>query len=219
MDLIEHILGEEGYAHVRYAFGESRTLGQCLSACVDLKQGSLRTYLPLYVTEAEVIEFSASKQPVGMTESHRYQQADGQWVLMTRVESTIRVTSASLHSHLIQNPNSIAIFEDWMVDRTDSCVQNERRCRFAFCGNEVYTFSKVPEATVDDVEFAIRKAESIYPPLMGVVCDLPSDELTLWEGDRVEKRPDDFERLAERVRIIIVGAYDGEGYLIWKKRE
>ena len=61
----------------------------------------------------------------------------------------------------------------------------------------------------------IRKAHNVYPGLIGVMTSLPEGHYLALEKKKITS--EELKLLAERAEKIIVGAYDGEGYLIWSK--
>jgi hypothetical protein len=210
MDLKKFVLGEEGREYMRYAFGESRTLGKCLIESKDLNNGTLCTYLPPYVPDDEVSQFQYSKIRIAPVTVRHYVQSDGQRMCMAIAGSTSCPTSVLLHDAMQSMPASIALFEDWITEPSSPWLEARGDYPLMICGQELYAFALGPDATAEEINDSIWTAQSGYPPLVGIISPLEPTERTSWEGGRVDKQPEDLKSLAERARVIVVGAYDGE---------
>jgi hypothetical protein len=106
-------------------------------------------------------------------------------------------------------PDALCIFEHGRARRTDPFLE-KAGFRVAFCGDEVYPFAAAGD---DDLRIgdAIGATTTAYPPLVGA----------LTHGDlstRTDLGETALASIAAKTERIIVGAYDGEGYVIWRGR-
>jgi hypothetical protein len=81
----------------------------------------------------------------------------------------------------------------------------------------IYHFLTTEDAEPAKIERVVRRAETIYPPLIGVMAVVEAELLERWREDRVELRREELSILAAQADRIVIGAYDGEGYLLWVK--
>jgi hypothetical protein len=63
------------------------------------------------------------------------------------------------------------------------------------------------------IELSVRKSRSIRPPLIGILTTLRDEAAAVKTGfmDAAGLRA-----IAERTQELIVGAYDGEGFVVWR---
>lgn len=89
--------------------------------------------------------------------------------------------------------------------------------------NEVYHYCSIPEAEAvqtkdtfsEVVSKTITTAENAYPPVVGVVSARNDRLCVRPEGKFSVLEREELVTIATNACHIIVGAYDGEGYLIW----
>ena len=105
--------------------------------------------------------------------------------------------------------DALGIFEHGLARRTDPFLE-EATFKVAYCGDEVYPFVAAGDDLLG-IAGAIRGATTAYPPLVAALThgDLSAERVELAEADLIS--------LAGKAEKIIVGAYDGEGYVIWSR--
>jgi hypothetical protein len=109
---------------------------------------------------------------------------------------------------------SCCIFEDAKSRPTDPWIQSEDG-RIKNLDDEVYYVLDEKDANDEEkIARTVRDAQSGWH-FVGVMS-LPPRNGRLSGGGR-NLSADDLRALAERAVVILVGAYDGEGYLVWSK--
>jgi len=116
---------------------------------------------------------------------------------------------AAVQEYLRSAPNRVCIFDRCIASAGDRWIA---RSDFQ---NQVYfaLFHKDAESK-ERVASAISHASDVWL-FYGVMSSLPPDSGLDPEGDAITR--DAMEMLAQRTEKIVVGAYDGESYLIWSK--
>ena len=71
------------------------------------------------------------------------------------------------------------------------------------------------DAKPEQIKATIAEAETL-PIFIGAISILPQDS-RIYSAQR-EQAGEELRSLADRAENFIVGAYDGEGYLIWESR-
>lgn len=107
---------------------------------------------------------------------------------------------------------SCALFEDALANPADPCVTPYLRWLRTF-DNEVYYCLQADDSAPASILSVIRQASS-HLFLAALTSGL--SKATCHEPAFVEA---DFSRLAAKARYVVVGAYDGEGHLIWQRGE
>jgi hypothetical protein len=117
-------------------------------------------------------------------------------------------------AEFLQTPNRAAIFENVLARPGDPWLTG-KETHFVFVGNEVYYPVESSEAQ-DAVHSAIRNTMSANG-LFCVLCDLPeSQPLVTARGILTAGNLD---ILLMGLQGFIIGAFDGEGWLWWHKRD
>ncbi len=208
-ELREFGLGAEGLQYVASHLTWGHTFSKCVLERVDLSKGDVVTHLPPTVPAVEVVKFDqGGKLPTPPRET---------WL---KTEGGVAIPIPNTLPHLtkaisafLSTPGGICLLENADASRSDPWLE---RCesRIAFFDDEVY---HVLEATTDEemIDLSIRRAQSAWT-FVGALASL-SDRLSL-PADRGELTLEFLRSLAERVEQVFVGAYDLEGYVIWRRR-
>lgn len=105
------------------------------------------------------------------------------------------------------------MLENAIADRADAWLKRSS-VNALFFGDEVYHLVVGP-SSAQSIEAAARTAQSL-PTFVGTMTSLDGAEKL--PGDRGELTLSTLRHFAERAEQIFVGAYDGEGYLLWRRR-
>lgn len=208
-ELREFALGAEGLQYIVTHLGWGHAFSQCVFERVDLSRGDVVTHLPPTVTAAEVVKFDqGGKLPTPPRETWR------------KTEGAVAIPIPNTRPHLVETirgflsiPGRACVLENAEAMRAEPWVER-CDCRIAFFGDEVY---HVLDATADGeaIDVSIRYAQSAWT-FVGALTSL-GDRLSL-PDDRGELTLEVLGSLAERVEQVFVGAYDLEGYVIWRRR-
>jgi hypothetical protein len=118
-----------------------------------------------------------------------------------------------LTSFLAQDPTHICLFEEDYYDISHDSVANDERLRVLSHGNELY-YLLTSSSDHAVIEATIQSTPASWPGILGI---LTSAEYELrFPGNRISL--ENIDGLANRVQQIVVGAYDGEGYVVWTRR-
>jgi hypothetical protein len=199
-------LGARGLAHLRqYLFGVNSL---CSALSEILETGRIFTTAPPDTPLERLYEFeSGGLLPENLNPTDVTRLEDGS--TLAPIISLTDEHITLLHQTMQSAPGSILIVEDhvarWLEDR-------ERVEPSAFgVDNEVYHLVS-SDASPDEIDDVLRIA---HLPWHGVeaVCTTP---LTL--SAQRECTPDALRRTALSAMLFTCSAYDGEGYLAWRKR-
>lgn len=105
------------------------------------------------------------------------------------------------------------IVEDPLAAPGDEALRNAV-VKASVCGQSVFYVLGAVDADRPSIEAVLRAASSISPPTVGA--------LTRWhvrEGANGVIDPQAMLEIVRHTDKVFVGAYDGEGFLIWSKAE
>ena len=206
--LVELCLGLEGLRFVEEQLRRGHALSRCLLSTLSHAAGQAITYLPqgTAIDEAKKFEYGG-KLPTPPREEWR--ATAGGTLVPT---PTTREHLVSLIATELAQPRSLCILENALAEREDLWLQKSE-VDIAFLGKEVYHL--LTEATSpSEIDAAVRAAHTPYL-CVGALSSVPdADGLP---GDRGELTIRWLEELAQQAQTIFVGAYDGEGYVLWRR--
>ena len=208
---IELSLGEQSLVYIRERLGAGHALSSAVLSGCDLELGSVVTYLPAGISSERAHEFTAGGKLPAPDRSTWTALPDGG--VAVPIPSTMDRLPRVVHEYLQAGPNRIWLFEDFNASPSDP-VMKELRCRFVSFGNEVY-YPLDRSSDEESIREAARRAFS-FVSFVGVGAKLsPADSERLTRVTELEKA--DLDRVVPGLDLLSVGAYDGEGFLLWRR--
>lgn len=207
----ERTLGVAAIDYVRRRLTDGKALSRHLLASRDLNSGSVVSFVPADADSDEIHEFDVGHARQSAGDASVFTSESGAAWRMIRTPNADANLAEAIAAFFREATDALCIFEHGLARRADPFLENAT-FSVAFCGDEVYPFA----AAGDDlarIADTIRGATTAYPPL---VAALTRGELST---QRVELAEADLASLAAKTDEIIVGAYDGEGYVIWRSAE
>jgi hypothetical protein len=178
---------------------------------MPLEQGRITTYLPRGVVPHSLDDFAAGgKLPTPPTSEWKGFQSRGETLLMIPVPTTDSWLVAKIKEYLLEARDRVCILED-ALKRPGDAVLGKLSTRYAIHDDEVYHLLFHEDAEEQRILETLRAARSV-PTFIGA--------LSMWKGDPLEIKlgalsTSQIKILAANTQKLLVGAYDGEGYLIW----
>lgn len=196
-------LGASGTAYVRECLESGKTFARLLLQSHDLNAGRVFTKLPAGVDNGAAKDFdSGGKLPDLYPRATNLQAVpDTDFLLIPKISEFLR-----------GSPVNMCIFEDANAMPTDPFLQSVST-RYSAFQEEVYHLICQPDNNGDAISKTLRQAHSWLT--IGALTSAPQEtEICAQRGDLTLST---LTTLAQRTEVIIVGAYDGEGYVIWRK--
>lgn len=208
---IELPLGKESLGYIKEQLSVGRTLSSTILSTCDLELGSVVTYMPAGVSLEQAHEFTTGgKLPTSDPSSWVSLPEGG---VVVPIPSIMDLLPGEVHEYLQAGTNRVWVFEDFNASPSDP-VMKKVRSRYVALGNEVY----YPLDRNSD-EQAIREAADqaySFVSFIGVGARLsPLDAERFSRVKEIEES--DLQRLVSGLDLLTVGAYDGEGFLLWRR--
>jgi hypothetical protein len=208
---IELSLGRESLDYIREQLSVGHTLSSTVLSTCDLEPGSVTTFMPDGISLQQAREF---------TTGGKLPPADPlTWVSLPEGGIAVPIPSVrdllprKVHEYLQAGRDRIWLFEDFNASPSDP-VMKQVRCRYVSLGNEVY----YPLDHNSDEE-AIREAANhaySFVSFIGAGARLsPAGAERFSRVNEIEEG--DLQRLVSGLDLLTVGAYDGEGFLLWRR--
>jgi hypothetical protein len=120
---------------------------------------------------------------------------------------------AKLVCEMLDAPQSICLMENYLFSADDSWLQRAKSCVVTH-ESEILHAVFGSDHSQDKIAEAIIDARRI-PVLIGAVGRLTTEANTAIQKEKTITTSV-LESIAETARLVFVGAYDGEGFVIWK---
>ena len=209
--LLERRLEPFAVEYIQDRLREGNTLASEVLATVDFSCGHVSTCLPENVTLNSLADLrTGGKLPVPSSDLWRGTDRNGELLLMIPIPNSDDWLIDQIKSFLTAKRSSVCIFEDSLKRPSDPVLRNIST-RYATHGNEVYHVLLNQDADRATIQSVVRAARSI-PTFVGVFAEEEINPADISRLSDVKIR-----RLAERATGVVVGAFDGEGYLVWSR--
>jgi hypothetical protein len=116
--------------------------------------------------------------------------------------------------YLLGGADRVCVFEDWIASPGSALVANSDLRPYVFENIVYFALFHEDAENRERIESTIQNAEDVWL-FYGVISSLPEEMHLDPEGGLISGQI--MEMLAQRAEKIVVGAYDGESYLIWSK--
>lgn len=236
----EFLLEKEVLQYIKNTLTKGFTLAKLLVQNIDFSNGKTITYLPKYVTKESAHQFevggkikinkskiihvslkedSSLKQP-GLTDNlidvakfvGKFHKTSS--VRIEPVPNTDSWLISIISDFIKTHSDGICIFENALAQANDPWLLKRKTDILTF-RNEVYHFLLSKKSLKQNIQNLIRETKVAYPSLIGIMATLNTETIKLNNGEEIEV--DILRQIIQKTEKIIIGAYDGEGYIIWEK--
>lgn len=209
-------LGPEAIEYVREHLTYGSTLGKYLLSEKNLDKSTVITFLPQDVDVDQVSQFKAGGKVNPLhPEVHYFVTEDGSRFRMELKGNSFSHLAAVLAQFLRGNANRLCVIEEPLMRPGDPGFPDGGRSIVKTLNDEIYYllsgFGNIDKRAIQDV---VGKADRGFH-FVCAMTSVPDGDMDLWRGRQIT--PKTLQKLARGTESIVVGAYDGEGYLIWSE--
>jgi hypothetical protein len=183
----EYELKQEAISYIRTQLASGRAFAHALLK-LPLETGRVTAYLPPDISEEALYDFGSGGIACGQ---------ENLW-LAEFISKTLSV-----------QPSGICVFEHPVAEQGDSRMPDSP---FFAVGRDIFMVAQ--RDTPSDVVLRIVRDAHWYPAV-GALATLPVDQAV--PEDESTQSPDLVRQLAEAADHVMIGAYDGEAWLIWSR--
>ena len=187
-------LTEPAKRYLAGRLGVGGLLAKFLLRHVDLTEGEVFTFLP------------ADSKP------HRIQDFSNGGV--AKAKESVSCLVGLIREFLRSDSRKVVLFEDELARKGDPCVA-KFGTRMMFHGDVIYHYLTHEDLEPERIAWTIIQADS---PHLFIAVMTTTPPLRSPFGKSTEIRTNMLRILAKAADQIVVGAYDGEGFLIWGRR-
>lgn len=207
-------LGAKAIAYIRGRLETGLTLSTLLLSSQDLDRGEIFTFLPPGLSDKETEDFShGGKLPEPLPSEWRVRRG----AVMKPIPSAIDELAAMIQVFLSDaGRHPVCLLENFPAKRGDPFLAR-LASKTVFYDQEVYHVLGPSSSAKERIMQTIREAESL-PTFVGALAALrPELSLDVDAIETLSRR--ELSSVARSAETIVVGAYDGESYLVWCSRK
>jgi hypothetical protein len=210
-NITELSLSSTSLDYIKEQLSIGHTLCRIIMSTCDLELGSAVTFMPTGVSLERAHEFTTGGKLATPDPSAWVPLPGGGVAVPT--PSTLNILPEKVHKYLQAGTNRVWVFEDFNASPSDPAMK-KISSRYVALGNEVY-YPLDHNSNEEAIREAADQAYS-FVSFVGVGARLsPSDAERLSRVKEIEES--DLQRLVSGVDLLTVGAYDGEGFLLWRR--
>jgi hypothetical protein len=206
-DVEERILGPTALVWIRDVLADG-PLGSLIASRLDLTRGRITTHLPRAVSAEAAHHFLGPVLLPSELEDERLQS--GQSFRSLSVQTLGQALADVIRRFLREQREPLCVFEDRLAKPHDGWLARSGTTTLSL-DDSVYHFLTRADVYQDRIERTVDVVLRPYPPLVGLLThcldDAPAGPLT----------PAMLEKLVEQSSHLMIGAYDGEGFLLWTR--
>jgi hypothetical protein len=193
--LMKKFLNDDAISYIEGELSKGGILSQQIQD-LDFKQGTVFTYLPNGYDLPELDDYF---------ESIEFKTGDR---VIDKFED---IFSEIVYEYLDKNSRRIAIFETFW-EKNDPIVSGRDHQFFLF-RSKVYDF--ISGSNIKKTIKQYLRGAQYFPTIIVLSkTDISNDEL--FNKDLNQK---EIKKIIENIEFLIIGAFDGEGFLFWSKKE
>lgn len=190
-----HLVQKEAIEYIQQELSLGWSFSQKLLWELDFSKGDVITFLPSFLSESDILNLRIS---VFKTAQMNFRED---------IENFI---AKRVYTYLANIPNSFFITETLMSKEP---VPPKRPLRNYFLhAARIYLFAD-KSGNTDEIKSVLIRSRDY--PLITCLTSLLDTKLLLRPGDTVSDQL--LQELAKRTEALIIGAYDAEAFIIWRK--
>lgn len=202
---VERILDNRAITYIRSQLSVGGSLGRTILAEVPIEEGTVSTFVEAN-SQADLYDWNTGgkvAQP-----KHGAKVAGG--IAISKHDADPDVVRALL-ARSAADGVALIFSENVNAKRTDPWLARSQ-LRHAYAGTDVFNVVRLLDGEAKILE-SIRQTKTSWYELTVWTAALRES----WLASGAQIGPDSLEEIAAETRYLMIGAYDGESYLIWRR--
>lgn len=182
-----------------------------LSSHLDLRKGNLTTFLPFKISDSQLYDFTTGGVLSTISKSTPILRDTA--YLCEKKTNLASHLATIIHKQLSSYTDLYCIFDDVMMDPGDQDLTRFPKTH-KVVENEVYHLIDQSNASLELLLDTIN-AVSVSWHFLCVIVETPVKNFFANKCNLSDK---EFLSLFHNIKFVVVGAYDGEGFIIWEQK-
>ena len=209
----EILLGPNAISYIRERLSDGHALAKALLSELDLEQGIAFTSFQANIDEERIKHLFEQGGVLPQPPPEQHILYEGGRAVPIPHEDQILIDS--IQRFLNKNEGRLCVFEDALRKPTDPSFRSVKNQYFIY-NDEIYYYLSSKDINPVKIKQVISNAFNFYPGLIGIMTKLLEKENFIHEGAR--ETIGQIRALSRNTEKIVISAYDGEGYLFWKRK-
>lgn len=192
------------FQYVTEMFQDGNTLAQELLTCINFREGEFFAVLNASADRTKIHEFRSG----GILPENPLEGVSIQGKVYLGRKKSHSVNQLALYLDSMLCPGQCCFFEDAVHYRSDPIVP-EIKNHILYFNKEVYLYIKEDEFSQEIAKNIIHYADAQWY-YMNVISEPESEFESVMTFEQLQN-------IALKTTLIVVGAYDMEGFVVWKK--
>jgi hypothetical protein len=199
--------------YIRRQLAQGKSLAKALLQAVDFEEGRVMTLSPTPLSPTETMQFDRGHAPQTHTKPERIKFGDTTYLAVPTANANEELVAAIYDE--LRKPQSACFLENSLAEAHDGWLQRAKS-RVITNGSEVYHALFNTDRDKGKIEAAIREWHYLPTSIgaLGTMNEEASAHIVSVKAITIEQ----LTAFAKTAQSVFVGAYDGEGYLVWNKR-
>jgi hypothetical protein len=210
MRYVRRRLGSEALLYIQDQIANGKSLAHIVQSSVNLTHGSVTTFLPESVSASDANSFLIGGKLQSPPEEHWIHTCES---VLVPIPNTFSILVAEILDFLLLDMSHVCIIQNAPAKRNDPCI-SLFSSRVLYFEDEVYHVVDAADASNENILEAINDSFS-FRLFLGFLSRKP--HVYDLEIGSVELSQSQLLALGRETVKIFVGAYDGEGFLLWGK--
>lgn len=211
----EITLGNDAINYVMKHLSYGHAISKTVLNKLDIQNGQIIVGLPEYANWEKVndLEHGGILPAVDRSKWRTISGENGKTYTMELIPRFFPFIVDNIKSFLMKSSTNLCILENANASPTDWALKNIQSIIWTF-QSEVYHILGKGEQSQSEIEKTIKESESLWT-WIGFLTSFPG--IDSYPIVKKEISMDIIMILAGNVEKILVGAYDGEGFLVWNR--
>jgi hypothetical protein len=208
-ELRETTLGESAFEYIERALRRPRELCRSLQRNLELKSGKITTYLPPSVKPEAIHQFELGgklPQPASADAPGRH---------TVPIPNLYDALATRVVAHLNSVDSALCIFENGVLRPHHPALHRLPKIHTLICEDTVCHFLTAADRNDYGLIINTIKVSGAPAPPYLVGCASRLSTATLLGEETVDSSS--LDTITEYTKEMFIGAYDGEGFLIWSR--
>jgi hypothetical protein len=208
----EEIIRSAAVEYVRRQLAQGKSLARHLTENIDFGQGDILILTPAPLNQTEMTQFDWGHTPTAQSMPVQITIADASYMVAHKADVYDQLAEGIFKQ--LGDTGNVCLLENSLAQAQDPWLQRAKSLVITI-GTDVYHMLSSADKDQIKIGDAIREAEHL-PTFIGALGRVASDTLAQIASSKVltTEQINDF---AKTVHCIFIGAYDGEGYVVWNK--
>lgn len=210
-DKLEEIaLGQEAIDYISESLRDGKELSSMILNAVELQSGSVVTYLPTKPASFSINQFRSGGIVGGKPDETLPKHELSAQSRFSPIPNLDHCLISLVTAYLESATAALCLFENQLAQPSDAWLRNSTLHNLNIGATVCHSLTAKDVLDAELISQTVKKSRSIRPPLIGLFTSVSNGKVHALDEASLKT-------MVEHTQRIVVGAYDGEGFLLWRR--